>query len=401
MSEAQRTITGEDSLITETKNSDANKSGSDAKKPGPTGKETRFSHPLVELTLARMKEFVREPEAVFWVFIFPVLMVTVLGIAFRNAGPTKVRVAVEATTRTTGAPEIAIFNALKNSSDVDPELMSPEDAKRSLRAGKVPLVVRVSDSSRATTPSGQVPKDFDYRFDPTRPESRNARFLVDDALQRALGRADITQAGQQKITEPGARYIDFLIPGLLGLNLMGSGLWGIGFSIVSSRLRKLLKLFAATPMQRTHYLFSFMLSRLFFLVLEVAAVLLFARFAFGYTIHGSVLSMIFILVLGAMCFSGMGLLVASRPQTIEGVSGLMNFTMMPMWLMSGTFFSSGRFPSFIQPFIKILPLTALNDSLRSVMNEGTSITESGPALLVMALWGGICFFIALKIFRWQ
>lgn len=372
---------------------------SEAQKIVAKTNETQSRHPLLELTLVRLKEFWREPEAVFWAFIFPVLMVTALGIAFRSTGPTKVKVAVEQTTQDANSPEMAIFKSLLQSSDVEPLLMSKEDAARSLRAGKVPLVVSVPDSAKTT--NGQVPQNFDYRFDPTRPESRNARFLVDDTLQRALGRKDITQAKFETKTEPGARYIDFLVPGLLGLNLMGSGMWAIGFSIVSSRIRKLLKLFAATPMQRAHYLFSFFLSRLVFLVLEVTAVILFATFTFDYTIHGSVLSMVFILLLGSFCFSGMGLLVASRPQSVEGVSGLMNFVMMPMWLMSGTFFTSSRFPAFIQPFIKILPLTAINDSLRLVMNEGTSIFAAWQSLLVLAVWGVVSFIVALKIFRWQ
>jgi ABC-2 type transport system permease protein len=370
----------------------------------PVGKKTEKNkslYPLIELTLVRLKEFWREPEAVFWVFIFPVLMVTALGIAFRNTGPTKYRVAVEQTTQSADSPEMAIYNTLAKSEHVEPLLMSTEEADRALRSGKVPLVVRVSESARSATQSGQVPKKFDYRFDPTRPESRNARFMVDDALQRALGREDKTQAHFETKTEPGARYIDFLVPGLLGLNLMGSGMWGIGFAIVSARLRKVLKLFAATPMQRHHYLLSFFLARLVFLVVEVTFVVLFSMLTFGYTIHGSVLSMILILLLGSFSFSGLGLLVASRPQSIEGVSGLMNFAMMPMWLLSGTFFTSQRFPAFVQPFIKILPLTALNDALRSVMNEGTSIFENWYSLLVLAVWGLVGFIIALKIFRWQ
>lgn len=357
--------------------------------------------PLLELTLVRLKEFWREPEAVFWVFIFPVLMVTALGIAFRNTGPNKYRVAVEQTTQSQDAPEMAIFNVLVKSENVEPLLMSTEEAARALRSGKVPLVVRVPESERGVTRAGQVPKNFDYRFDPTRPESRNARFMVDDALQRALGREDKTQAHFETKTEPGARYIDFLVPGLLGLNLMGSGMWGIGFAIVSARLRKVLKLFAATPMQRHHYLLSFFLARLVFLVVEVSFVVIFSMLTFGYTIHGSIPSMILILLLGSFSFAGLGLLVAARPQSIEGVSGLMNFVMMPMWLVSGTFFSAQRFPAFLQPFIKILPLTALNDSLRSVMNEGASIFENWYALLVLAIWGLVGFIIALKIFRWQ
>jgi ABC-type multidrug transport system permease subunit len=204
-----------------------------------------------------------------------------------------------------------------------------------------------------------------------------------------------------EVTEPGARYVDFLVPGLIGMNLMGSGLWGLGFTVVIARARKLLKRFAATPMKRSHYLLSFMLSRLVFLVLEVAAVVIFAIVAFGFTVRGSWLSLVAIIVLGGFTFSGIGLLVAARPTTIEGVSGLMNFIMLPMWLLSGTFFSSERFPHVLQPFIKALPLTALNNLLRAVMNEGAPLSANWIPIAVLLAWFLVSFVVALKIFRWQ
>ena len=106
-------------------------------------------------------------------------------------------------------------------------------------------------------------------------------------------------------------------------------------------------------------------------------------------------------VLGGFTFSGIGLLVAARPTTIEGVSGLMNFIMLPMWLLSGTFFSSERFPQVLQPFIKALPLTALNDVLRAVMNEGQSLSVNWIPIAILLAWCVISFVVALKIFRWQ
>ncbi|HEX8920593.1 MAG TPA: ABC transporter permease [Pyrinomonadaceae bacterium] len=369
-------------------------------------KQERRLHPLVELTLARIHEFLREPEVIFWVFAFPILLVCALGIAFRNTGPEKIRVAVE---RSEGdmAASSRLLEALTRSSDVEAMLLSPAEATQALRSGKVALVVRPKSGSAgaaAAAISGQeqgLASPFDYRFDPTRPESRQARMVVDDALQRASGRSDVVRAGDETFTEPGARYIDFLIPGLLGMNLMGSGLWGVGFAVVNARTRKLLKRFAATPMRRSHYLLSFVLSRLIFLVLEVAVVIAFAWFAFGFTVRGSFVHMAFLLLLGAMTFAGIGLLVAARPKTIEGVSGLMNLVMMPMWLLSGTFFSSARFPEFLQPFIKALPLTALNDSLRGVMNDGAGLTASWVAISVLLIWCVVSFLIALRIFRWQ
>ena len=363
---------------------------------------SRVYHPLVELTRVRLREFIREREAVFWVFVFPVLLAFALGIAFRNTAPEKIRIAVlddgrGAIAGNSSGAGSEIVQSLKRTSDIEPMLLSETEAVNALRSGRVALVVRpVAPESE----SG-ASRDFDYRYDPTRPESRTARLAVDDALQRARGRADVARARDEMVTEPGARYIDFLIPGLIGLNLMGSGMWGLGFAIVVARGRKLLKRFAATPMRRSHYLLSFMLSRLVFLVLEVVAVLVFGWLVFGVAVRGSVFSVGVIALLGGFTFSGLGLLVASRPTTIEGVSGLMNFVMLPMWLLSGTFFSSARFPEILQPFVKALPLTAVNDSLRAVINDGASLASNWPALLVLLTWCVVSFVVALRIFRWQ
>ena len=344
-------------------------------------------HPLIELTRMRWREFLREKEAVFWVFVFPVLMTFALGIAFRNSAPEKTLVAIEGDPQS--ASVIELSNALAQSPEITASILSPDDATKALRSGKVSIVVRPQNGS------------YDYRFDPTRPESRTARLLIDDALQRAKGRNDVVHTTEEKITEPGARYVDFLVPGLIGMNMMGSGLWGLGFTVVIARSRKILKRFAATPMRRSHYLLSFMLSRLLFLVPEVAAVVVFAWLVFGFTVRGSWLSLSLITLLGGFTFSAIGMLIAARPTTIEGVSGLMNFIMLPMWLLSGTFFSSERFPVMFQPFIKALPLTALNTLLRSVMNEGASLTTNWMNVAILAAWLIVSFVVALKIFKWQ
>jgi ABC-type multidrug transport system permease subunit len=344
-------------------------------------------HPLLELTLTRVREFLREREAVFWVFVFPVLMTFALGIAFRNTAPDKTFVAIEGNAADARVSEV--MSVLNRSPEIGASVMTESEATQALRSGKVALVLKPQNDS------------VGYRFDPTRPESRAARLQVDDVLQRGKGRADVVQVGEQKVTEPGARYVDFLVPGLIGMNLMGSGLWGLGFTVVMARARKLLKRFAATPMRRSHYLLSFMLSRLIFLVLEVAAVIVFAWLVFGFTVRGSWLSVALMTILGGFTFSGIGLLVAARPKTIEGVSGLMNFIMLPMWLLSGTFFSSERFPQVLQPFIKALPLTALNDVLRALMNEGATLSSNWLPISILLAWCIASFIVALKIFRWQ
>src|SRR2546427_7250611 len=312
-------------------------------------------HPLTQLTLARMREFYREPEAIFWVFGFPIVLAFALGIAFRNRGPGELRVAV-----LRGAGDSAMATALARAPGLTAAVLDSGEARLQLRTRRVALLV--------------VPGDpLVYRYDSTRTESRLARLEADEVLQRARGRPDVASVRDERVVEPGSRYIDFLIPGLLGMNLMGSGLWGVGFSVVQARTKKLLKRFMATPMRRSHYLTSFVLSRLLFLFLEIAALVGFGWLMFRVGVRGSLGSLALVTVLGALSFAGLGMLVASRARTIEAVSGLMNLVMLPMWILSGTFFSYARFPDAVQPFVKALPLTALNDALRAIMIDGTGL----------------------------
>ncbi len=261
-----------------------------------------------------------------------------------------------------------------------------------LRTGKTALVVVPPEASGGT---------YEYLFDPTREESRLAQSKVDDALQRAAGRADPLPVRTEVMQEPGGRYIDFLVPGLIGMSLMGGGLWGVGFVTVDMRIRKVLKRFLATPMRKTDFLLGILLSRLIFLVPEMLVLVLFARVAFGVVIQGSVLAVGALILLGALAFAGIGLLVASRARTLEAVSGLMNLVMLPMWVLSGIFFSSERFPEAMQPFIKALPLTTLIDALRSVTLEGTAFLALWPQVAILAGWAVGSFVLALRWFRWN
>lgn len=341
--------------------------------------------PLVQLTLVRYREFFREPEAVFWVFVFPVLLTAGLGLAFRNQAPERTRVAV---VNGEGAP--AVVETLERNGDVRADVLTDTAAAQALRTGRVDIVV-------VPGTGGAV----EYRFDPERPESRTARLQVDDALQRGAGRRDPVAVQDRQVSEPGSRYVDFVVPGLLGMNLMGSGIWGLGFSIVDARRKKLLKRMIATPMSRTQFLASFVLSRLTMLIVEVGALVGFAVLVFGVPVRGSPLSLLAICLLSALTFGALGLLLASRTQTIEGASGLMNLVMLPMWIFSGVFFSSTRFPDALQPFIQALPLTAVNDALRASMLEGVGLARMAPELGIILAWLVVSFLLAVRLFRWR
>jgi ABC-2 type transport system permease protein len=340
-------------------------------------------HPLGQLTLARLREFYREPEALFWVFGFPVVLAAALGLAFRNRGPGELSVGVAR-----GAGDSALVATLDATPQLAAAVYDDTTARQRLRTGRIALLVHPGDT-------------LTYRYDSTRTESRLARLEVDAALQAARGRTDPVAVADIRVAEHGSRYIDFLIPGLLGMNLMGSGMWGVGFAVVLARSKRLLKRFMATPMRKGDYLLGFILSRLAFLGVEILALVGFGWILFGVGVRGSWLGLAIVAALGSLTFSGLGLLVASRARTIEAVSGLMNLVMLPMWILSGTFFSYARFPEAMQPFVKALPLTALNDALRAIMIDGAGLLSLGTPVAIITGWGVSGFVVALAIFRWR
>jgi len=346
-------------------------------------------HPLWELTLARLREFAREPAAIFWTFGFPVLLAIGLGIAFRAKPPDAVRVALVGQ----GAAIERAAEILGGAGSVEVSQLLPEEAAVALRKGTVDVVVTGSIADGRPR--------FVYRYDPLQPAGRRARLEVDAHLQRGLGRIDVADVAEETAIEPGSRYIDFLIPGIIGLNVMGSSMWGIGYAVVLARRRKLLKRLAVTPMRRSHYMLSYILSRLVFLLAEVIALVAFGWLVFDVAVRGSFLWLGLVALCGGAAFTGMSLLVASRTDSTEVAGGLMNAFMLPMWLLSGAFFSYERFPEAIQPVIKALPLTALNDGLRDVINGGAPITEILPELGILTAWACLGYVLALKLFRWH
>jgi ABC-2 type transport system permease protein len=349
-----------------------------SKQPQPGGEKI---YPLLELTLMRLREFVREPDALIWAFLVPLLLAAGLGVAFRDRSPDPFKVAA-------ASPGLA--DALRQESLLDVQLLTLRESEEALRLGKVALAVEPADRSAVL-----------YRYDATNPDGRAASVLADRAIQKAAGRTDPVRSAYSPVTERGSRYIDHLIPGLVGMNLLSGAIWGIGYPIVDARRRKLMKLMLTTPMPRHYYLLSFLISGLVRLTVEVGVLLGFGILVFRTPLRGSLLDLVVICVVSALSFGSLGLLVASRAQSLEAANGLMNLTMMPMWILSGVFFSSQKFPQVLQPLIQWLPLTAAIDALRANMNQAAGLGQVRLELGVLAAWFVVCFPLALRMFRWR
>ncbi len=343
-------------------------------------------HPLVELTKTRLREFLREPAALFWVFGFPLLMAVGLGVAFRNRPPDVPRVAV-VTGAASEAPPGA--RALRTSDRLRVQSLAAADARRALAAGKIDLVVEW----KGTEPV--------FRFDPTYERGPVARLVATNVLQTAAGRRDPLKIAEESSIEPGSRYIDFLLPGLIGLNLMGSSMWGVGYNFVLARKRRLLRRYAVTPMRRSHFLLSYFFSRILFLGLELAVLLGFGALVFGTVMRGSYATVGLAAFFGAAAFAAISLVIGARVEHTDVANGWINFVQLPMWVLSGAFFSYERFPQWLHGPIRALPLTAVVDALRAVSNAGASLLDIAPQMLVLGAWCVVGFVVALKTFRWQ
>ncbi len=340
---------------------------------------------LWSLSAVRLKLFFREPGSMFWTFGFPLLVTVALGVAFRNQGQAKTPVAIVA-----GPDAARVAAALAGERVVAARIVDADEATRELRTGQVALAIEA--------PAPGAPLVF--RYDPSRPEAQAARRQVDDLLQNHAGRRDVVPTRDETAVSRGGRYVDWLVPGLLGLQLLNGAMWGAAFNIVNARQRKLLKRLAATPMRRGNYLLSYRVSGLVFVPLQVLVLFAFARLTFGVVIQGSALAVLGLAFLGSWAFAGLGLLCASRAQNSETANGLINLVTLPMMVFSGVFFSSSRFPAVLQPVIRLLPLSAFNEALRHVVNDGASILSQGFPIGVLAVWTAVTSILAVRLFRW-
>jgi ABC-type multidrug transport system permease subunit len=335
------------------------------------------------LVRTRIVLMMREPEIVFWVFCFPLVMSMALGLAFRERGAEKSRVWVldgesaDEIARALGADELI---ELRRGAD-------RTEAEHALRSGAVDALVHSDGELRIVR-------------EPARPEGELARLRVERALGTARG-DPVSLAKLESPTERGTRYVDWLVPGLLGLNLMGGGVWGVGYAIVDTRVRKLLRRLLVSPMSRVSYLASFLIARQLMVIAEVAILIVFARFVLDVPFRAEPVSFLAVCLLGGIAFAALGLLLGSRVRTTEAASGMMNLGTLPMMIASGVFFSAERFSQGLQPIVRALPLTALNDALRAMMLDGKSVFQCLGPLAIVIGWGIGCSVLGLALMRWE
>ena len=343
---------------------------------------------LYQLILNNFRTFFREPAILFWAVLFPIIMAWVLGIAFSNKGESLRTVYVtgrgeipemirgeEVFGEDTGSPARIKF---RNTSE--------EEAIRAIKQGVIGLYVKVDGDS------------LTYHFDPVNSDAQLTHLLLERGLH---GKGDgVIKTSIQQLEAKGTRYIDFLIPGLIAFGIMNSCVWGIGWNLIETRMKKLLRRMVATPMKKSVFLSSHIATRIVLGGFETLLLFVFARLYFETEITGSAAAFFAVFLAGIFAFSGIAILIASRTSKTEVANGLVNAVTLPMMILSGIFFNYHNFPDWVIPVIQVLPLTLLADSIRSIFVEAAGFTEVVRPLLILCATGLVTFILGLRVFRW-
>ena len=346
---------------------------------------------VLQLISINYKNFFRESGAIFWSFVFPIAMAGVLGIAFSNKPEKNVKIFVLNSSssfvkqKTNGNQTLTLGKEIGSTTRCEFIYADSNNIKRGLQKGEASIYIEEKKGKLI------------YHYDPSNPEAVNT-FLI---LEREFNKTSSSLATVEEITTPGNRYIDFLIPGLIAMGIMNSCIWGVGWYLIEFRMKKLLRRMVATPMKKSDFLFSHVVARFSLCVFESMILLFFSWLFFSIEITGSIAALILVYFSGIAAFGGMGVLVGSRTQSTHVGNGLINAVVLPMTIVSGIFFSYQSFPQWVIPYIKLLPLTLLTDSVRSIFIEGAGLADVIlPSGLLLAIGAG-CYFAALRIFKWH
>ena len=365
-------------------------------------------HQLYRLITAHFAEIIREPAVIFWGVVFPILMAWGLGIAFTKKGDVHTKLAIvkslnqNDTTRQSNLSYYLALNGIKKDSSRTIDLKNEKlgnvsltfietswlNALTMLKKGKVSMIIE----DRGT--------EIKYHFDPANDEAKTTYQIVFGLSQNGPAFYSSNQSSIEPFTIKGTRYVDFLIPGLLAMGIMMACSWGISYTIIDRRSKKLLRRMVATPMKKSNFLLALITARFSMNVVEAVLLFTFSWLYFGTKIQGSLPALIILFLAGNIAFSGISVLISSHTSNPEVGNGIINAVVTPMMVVSGVFFSYHNFPDWTIPFIRYLPLTMIADSFRSIFNEGAVFIDVWREALVLTSIGTLSFILGLKIFKW-
>jgi ABC-2 type transport system permease protein len=372
-----------------------------------------YSNTKATLAIAKasFRSILRSPSAVVFSLVFPLIFIVV----FANIGGSGVTVDVGvAKTCDTTNPVYQILkknqlmNLIKN--------QSTDEMNKNLSKGSIDAILDISKNATSNWTTSPLPSaaaikpPFSINVQYTKASSKGA--ILKSALNNILYQVSsvmnktpqLAEVNESTIEGREYKYIDFILPGMLGFSLLSSGVFGTAFVFLSLRLTLVIKRFFATPVKRYSIVLGEALARIVFALLGALFIIGIGHYAFGFTlIHGlaTVLSMLLLSAIGLIIFMGFGFIISGVAKNESSVPPFSNIITLPQFLLSGTFFSTTAFPGWLQHVSRVLPLTHLNEAMRKVAFEGASLTDITHQLLILSIWFVGIYIVAVKTFKWE
>jgi ABC-type multidrug transport system permease subunit len=327
---------------------------------------------FLSLFHARNMEFFRDRGTLIWNIAFPLLLVFGFAFAFSGGNETLFTVG------TFGEqPSEFAFAELRHVDFVSYEDRS--EAAQRVRRHQVDMLI-----------------DFESQAYLINENSANG-YMVERLFTDLHGQGFSKQA----VSGEPVRFVDWFVPGVIGMNMMFSGIFGVGFVIVRYRKNGFLKRLKATPISSLEFVGSQVASRFLIVVVSSAVVFTLTNLALDFVMLGSYINLLLVTMLGVMCMISFGLIFATRIKSEELAGGLMNVVTLPMLLLSGVFFSLETTPQIVQRISQAMPLTHFVSSARSIMLDGAGLAEIFPSLLLLLGFTVLFLAISSVLFRWE
>jgi ABC-2 type transport system permease protein len=352
---------------------------------------------MLAIAKASFKAIFKSPQATFFSLFFPIVLIVIFASIGGNGG-VSFDVAIDKRSDTTnmlyraftGAP---IFHVVKG---------EEADIMDRLKKGRITALITINKTDSGKYDVHLTSSSANQRELPTLQQVING--IINDQSQQNHPDEKIATISTEKVVGRVYRMIDFYLPGMIGFSLIGSAVFGVAFVFFNLRQTLVLKRMYASPVSKTNIVIGESLGRVFFQLITVVVLVLFGKYAYQFTLSNGFITFLELLVLstiGLLLFMGFGFFISSVAKNQNVIPIYANLFMFPQYFLSGTFFPKNFLPHSIQWLVNILPLTALNDSLRKISFEGSHLNDCWTEIGILAIWGVIIYAFAIKFFKWE
>jgi len=357
---------------------------------------------MLAITKASLKTTFKSPQAVFFSLFFPIVLIMIFG-ALGGRGGISVDVAFDPQSDTTNA----VYQSIRNNPVFNVEKADPKELDDRLKKGRITALINIKKVADADSKSS-----YDIHLKTTSASQKDVPVLesilrdVINTINAQKTPSYSSYASVSKEMIEGRRYkmIDFFLPGMLGFSLIGAAVFGVAFVLFSLRETLILKRMYTTPIKRGYIIVGESIGRILFQLTTAVVIILFGTYFYGFTLSNGWITFAELMILaflGLLVFMGFGYLISSIAKNQNVIPIYANLFMFPQYFLSGTFFNKSALPEGMQPIIKFLPLTALNDAMRNVSFEGAHLTDCGPQIGILLMWTVLVYALAIKFFRWE